>query len=213
MSKPEDKKNPISLDEIREYSKGYAVIVATACTFIALMFVSTGISLYFIGQSIDPDVIATVEALSHHHATTTGWQLISGVVIGVNAIASFFAYRLFRKLFRVHNQNLAKQEKFKVKFWPIVSMGFVIAIAIGILEAMITATNTSLHGLDPVSIYHALDSGSIYGIISVLIALPVVGVIIIHLGLKTYKYVADWEERHKKFPDLPDHLGKQDSTK
>lgn len=215
MSEPENKeKKHFSLEDAREAGKGYAVIVATALAFIGLMFATTTISLYFLGQSLDPSVVAAVAAMSGKHLSTIGWQFISAFVIGINAIVSYLAYTLFKKWFRIHNQNLAQREKFKIKLWPIASMGFVIAGAVGVLEAMISVTNTSLHGLDPVSIYQALDSGSIYGIIAVLVSLPVLGIIIVYLGTKTYKYVEGWEERHK-LPDLPDHLkkDKQDTSK
>lgn len=209
MAEPENKeKRHFSIEDAREAGKAYGVIVATALTFIGLMFATTTISLYFIGQSLDPNVVATVAAMSGKHLTTTGWQFISAFVIGVNAIVSYLAYQIFKKWFRIHNQNLARQEKFKIKLWPIASMGFVIAGAVGVLEAMITVTNTSLHGLDPQSIYQALSSGSIYGIIAVLVALPVLGIIIVYLGKKTYEYVEGWEQRHK-LPDLPEHLRKE----
>lgn len=204
MSEPE---KIDTIYRIKENSKAYALIVATAITFIALMFVSTAITVYFLNQSIDPNVVATVDQLSQHHLATSAWQLISAAIIAVNGIISVFAYYQFRKWLRVHNVNLASKEKFKVKIWPILGMGFVIALAFGVLGGLIAVTNTTLHGLDPVSIYNALKSGSIYGILSVLIFLPIAGIIIVYLGPKTYHYLEAWEERHK-FPDLPDHLGK-----
>lgn len=196
------------MEGIKERSKGYAIIVATAVTFIMLMFVSTAITLYFLGLSIDPSVMGTIESISQHHLSTAGWQVASSIIIAVNAIISVFAYYQFRRWFRLHNQNLAYKEKFRPKFWPLVGMGFMISGAFGVLGGFITVTHTTLQGLDPVSIYNALDSGSIYGILAVLIALPITGIIIVRLGPATYHYIEKWEKEHH-LPDIPDN--KKDS--
>lgn len=201
--KDDIKKMVGSVEDNKRRTKGYTIIVLTAVTFILLMFVSTAGTLYFAGQSIDPNVISTVENASQHHLSTLGWQILSAVIVGINAIISVLAFRVFRKWFRMHNENLAYKDNFRPKLLPIASMGFVVAFALGILGAMIGVTHTTLHGLDPVSIYYALESGSIYGILSVLIALPLVGIIIAYLGPKTYHYVEDWEKRHG-VPDIPE---------